>query len=67
MQLSSVVFYSFLKINLSIDLFRRSSRIFLTGMEYNRTSIITFLIALMMNNDSVITLAILAITVIITI
>lgn len=67
MQLSSVVFYSFLKINLSIDLFRRSSRIFLTGMEYNRTSIIIFLIALMMNNDSVITLAILAITVIITI
>lgn len=67
MQLSSVVFYSFLKISLSIDLFRRSSRIFLTGMEYNRTSIITFLIALMMNNDSVITLAILAITVIITI
>lgn len=67
MQLSSVVFYSFLKINLSIDLFRRSSRIFLTGMEYNRTSIIIFLIALMMNNDSVIISAILAITVIITI
>lgn len=67
MQLSSVVFYSFLKINLSIDLFRRSSRIFLTGMEYNRTSIIIFLIALMMNNDSVITSAKLAITVIITI